>query len=235
MLKRIAFSLSGLLICLLVVATFLEPLLGTEVVKKYFYTSPMVICLWVVTVTVSVLYLFRQAEYKNLITFLLHFSFVIILAGALVTHLFGKYGTVHLRKDNPQNEFIDADGRLTFFDFDKDTENQFVKLLDFRVEYYEGTQLPKDFVSTIELTNDNDVVKGRVSMNKIFLYKNYRFYQQSYDEDGHGVLLSVCYDPFGIAITYCGYALLFFCLISFFFQKKTFFRQTLTRFTSDKL
>ena len=233
MLKRIAFSLSGLLICLLVVATFLDPLLGTEVVKKYFYTSPMVICLWVVTVTVSVLYLFRQAEYKNLITFLLHFSFVIILAGALVTHLFGKYGTVHLRKDNPQNEFIDADGRLTFFEFNKNEGNQFVKLIDFYVEYYDGTQLPKDFVSTIELTDGNDIVNGRVSMNKIFSYKNYRFYQQSYDEDEQGVLLSVSYDPFGIAITYCGYVLLFFCLMAFFFQKRTFFRQLLAQFAAD--
>ncbi len=129
MLKRTVFSLSGLLISLLVLATVVEAFLGTDFVKKYFYTSPFTICLWILTVILSVVYLFRQGVYKNLITFLLHFSFVVILAGSLVTHLFGKQGTAHLRIEQPQNEYVVDDGRSCFFEFSKNAKNQYIKLL----------------------------------------------------------------------------------------------------------
>ncbi|MBO5974424.1 MAG: cytochrome c biogenesis protein ResB [Paludibacteraceae bacterium] len=229
MLKRLAFSLSGLLICLLVVVTLLEPFLGTEAVKDYFYTSPIIICLWGITASISVVYLFRQSVHKNLITFLLHFSFVVILAGSLVTHLFGKQGTVHLRIEQPQNEYVVDDGRSCFFEFSKNAKNQYIKLLDFQVEYYDGTLSPKDFASTIEVSNGEEVVQGQTAMNRVFSYKNYRFCQQSYDEDERGVTFSVNHDPYGIALTYCGYFLLFFSFVTFFFQKNTRFRQLYKR------
>lgn len=225
MLKKLAFSSSGLLICILVVATIIEPFLGTEFVKKYFYTSPLTIGLWVVAVFFLLFYLFQRRVYKNLIVFLLHFSFVIILAGAFVTHIFGKQGTIHLRIDEPQNEFVDDEGIPAFFEFSENNEKQFVTLTDFCVEYYNETLTPKDFVSNIEITDGEQKVFGRVAMNKIFSYNNYRFYQQTYDDDEQGVTFLINYDPYGIAITYCGYLLLFFCLIAFFFQKDTRFRR----------
>lgn len=229
MLKRTVFLLSGLLISLLVLATLVEAFSGTDFVKKYFYTSPFTICLWLLTVILSVVYLFRQGVYKNLITFLLHFSFVVILAGSLVTHLFGKQGTVHLRIEQPQNEYVVDDGRSCFFEFSKNAKNQYIKLLDFQVEYYDGTLSPKDFASTIEVSNGEEVVQGQTAMNRVFSYKNYRFCQQSYDEDERGVTFSVNHDPYGIALTYCGYFLLFFSFVTFFFQKNTRFRQLYKR------
>lgn len=199
--------------------------MGTDFVKKYFYTSPLTIGLWLVAVFFSLLYVFQRGVYKNLIVFLLHFSFIIILAGAFVTHIFGKQGTIHLRVGEHQNEFVDDERRPVFFEFGENVGKQFVRLVDFRIEYYAKTHSPKDFVSTLEINDGEKKVLGQVAMNKIFSYNNYRFYQQTYDDDKQGVTFSINYDPYGIAITYSGYSLLFFCLIAFFFQKNTYFRQ----------
>ena len=44
-------------------------------------------------------------------------------------------------------------------------------------------------------------------MNHILRHDGRRYYQEDYDEEGH-TTLSVSHDPWGIAVTYCGYALL---------------------------
>ena len=64
-------------------------------------------------------------------------------------------------------------------------------------------------------------------MNHIFSYRNNRFYQSQYDSDGRGVTLRYSYDPWGIGITYNGYALLLLSMIGFFFQQRTHFRALL--------
>lgn len=47
-----------------------------------------------------------------------------------------------------------------------------------------------DFVSLLTLTADDGSLHGEVGMNRILVFRNYRFYQSAYDEDGPG------YDPF---------------------------------------
>lgn len=49
--------------------------------------------------------------------------------------------------------------------------------------------------------------------NHIFTYRHYRIYKASFDTDNMGSYLSVNYDPWGITVTYIGYALLFLSLI----------------------
>ncbi|MBR3407868.1 MAG: cytochrome c biogenesis protein CcsA [Paludibacteraceae bacterium] len=61
-------------------------------------------------------------------------------------------------------------------------------------------------------------------MNKPLKFCNYRFCQSDYDSDQQGVVLTYNYDPWGIGITYTGYALLLVAMIAFFFQKQTYFR-----------
>ena len=61
-------------------------------------------------------------------------------------------------------------------------------------------------------------------MNKPLKYHGFRFCQSDYDSDERGVVLSYNYDPWGIGITYTGYALLLVAMIGFFFQKNTYFR-----------
>ena len=64
-------------------------------------------------------------------------------------------------------------------------------------------------------------------MNHIYTYRHYRFYQSQYDMDGKGATLFIAHDPYGIAITYSGYALLLVSMIFFMLQKDSRFRQLL--------
>jgi ABC-type transport system involved in cytochrome c biogenesis permease subunit len=220
--KRLAFLFSGILLVLLILATIIEPVIGTKATIEKIYTSPVTIALWIITVCCSLAYLFQRKVQKNIITFLIHFSFVVILAGALVTHIFGKQGKLHLQLNESENMYVDSDDLVRTFPFT-------IELSDFYLEYYKGTRSPMDFVSKIKIMDDNQETFGIVSMNNIFVYRNYRFYQSSYDANMQSVSFAVSYDPYGIVITYIGYAFLFFSFVAFFFQKNTMFRQLLKK------
>ncbi|MBR2166195.1 MAG: cytochrome c biogenesis protein CcsA [Paludibacteraceae bacterium] len=66
-------------------------------------------------------------------------------------------------------------------------------------------------------------------MNKPLKYHGWRFCQSDYDSDQMGVVLAYNYDPWGIGITYTGYALLLVAMIAFFFQPRTRFRALLNQ------
>ena len=209
-LKPIAFSLMGVIILLLIVATVCEKIISTEFAVRYFYTAPWTIALWALAVIFGGWYLFTVKMYRQVITCLLHFSFVIILGGALITHLFGETGEVHLRMDEAPVQVLNSSISAS--------------LQHFHLDYYPGTRAPMDFVSDIELCDGKQTVSGQVAMNQIFSFKHYRFYQSKFDDDALGTTLSVSHDPWGIGVTYCGYGLLLFAIIAFFFQKRTRFR-----------
>ncbi len=214
-LKSIAFSLMGVIILLLIVATVVEKMVGTDFAVRYFYTAPWTIILWALAVIFGLWYMFTVKMYRQVITCLLHFSFVVILGGALVTHLFGQSGEVHLRLNEAPVQVLHSELQAS--------------LNDFHIDFYPGTRAPMDFVSDIAVTDGNTMAQGQVSMNHIFTYCHYRFYQSAYDMDGLGTTLSVSYDPWGIGITYCGYGLLLFAILAFFFQKQTHFRALLRK------
>ena len=90
----------------------------------------------------------KQRLYKRLAVFLLHLSFVVILAGALTTHLFAKRGTVRLRTGVTEINYIDKEGKVERFPFS-------LKLKEFRIVNYPGTDAPLDYQSVIEhISND---------------------------------------------------------------------------------
>ena len=219
-LDRLAFPLMGIIIILLITASVLEQFIGTEAVIRYVYAAPWTIALWLLTVVCAIYYLCVRRVWRTPFTFLLHFSFVIILGGALVTHLFGEQGQIHLRMDTDKPE----SARLG------DSEMS-VRLADFYVEYYSGTHAPMDFVTKVEISDHGKMVSGTVSMNNIFEYRHYRLYQSMFDSDMRGTILTYSHDPWGIGITYAGYALLLFSILGFFFQKRSYFR-TLLRGTA---
>ena len=200
------------------VATVLEKIYGTEFAREHIYTSLTMIILWGVVSLSAVWYMLRVKLYRKIATFSLHLSLVVILIGALITHLSGKQGKIHLRiGDEPIKEFVVSDGNSFQFPFE-------LSLRKFNLEYYPGTFSPSDFISEILIKDGDKEIAGSVSMNKIFSYRNYRFYQSGYEGDGQGSFLSVSFDPYGIAVTYTGYIWLLLSLILFFFQKKTIFR-----------
>lgn len=151
------------------------------------YGSPLFVAGWGALALISLLVMVCRRLYRRMALFLFHLAFIVILAGALATHLWGTSQSLHLRVG--QTDFV---GKIP------------VTLVDFRVEYYPGTQAPSDFVSTLEINGSPAVV----AMNRVASAKGYRFYQSSYDSDGYGSVLTVTHDPIGIAVTYCGYALL---------------------------
>jgi cytochrome c-type biogenesis protein CcsB len=85
-----------------------------------------------------------------------------------------------------------------------------LKLNDFIIKRYPGSESPSWFESRVVLTDNRRGINEprRIYMNNILKYKGYRFYQSSYDPDEKGTVLSVNHDWIGTLITYAGYLLM---------------------------
>ena len=100
-----------------------------------------------------------------------------------------------------------------------------VKLRDFQLERYPGSNSPKSYASEVTVIGVDETFDFRIFMNHILNYKGYKFFQSSYDDTGEveETHLSVNYDAVGTTVTYIGYVLLFFCLTFILFLKGTRF------------
>ncbi|MCM1032254.1 MAG: cytochrome c biogenesis protein CcsA [Odoribacter sp.] len=165
------------------------------------YTSLPMLTTWGALCIAAIIYMCRRKLWHRPAVAMLHMSFIIILAGALITHLYGTERSLHLR--------IGQSAQVGEYN---------VTLLDFIVDCYPGTPAPRDFISTIAIESDT----GIVSMNNVYKTRGYRFYQQAYDPDGLGTVLTVTNDPAGIAITYIGYAMLLIAMLWITFRKHLF-------------
>ena len=220
-LKKATFGLWIFLLITMIAATIIEKLYGTTVSSTYFYGSPFFIGLWIATTLLSLLYIIKRHIIRNKIVYLLHLSFILILSGALTTHIWGIQGNIHLRQgETPVTTFNKNDGQKADLPFS-------VSLKQFQLTYYQGTFAPMDFISILNVYDGPQMHEGSVSMNHIYTYRNYRFYQSTYDADKKGSTLSIAYDPYGIALTYTGYAFLLLSFILFFFDKHSYFRKLL--------
>ena len=222
LLKRTAFSLLGILLLILTIATILEKIYGTDFVNEYIYSSVPFVILWGVTAITSLLYIIKSKLHRQPVIFLLHLSLLFILAGAFTTWIYGEQGTMRVRQGEQQTSFTDSKGISHQLPFS-------ITLNQFEIIYYKGTLAPMDFISHISVA-DKDChrqIQGKVYMNHIFSYQHYRFYQSGYSEDNEGSVFSVSHDPYGIGITYAGYTLLLLSTVFFFFSPQSRFRQLL--------
>ena len=217
--KYIAYGVMAVLVLLMMAATIVERLYGSPVALRWFYHNPLFIGLWAVVAVSGMEYLVRLGTYKRVFTMGIHVSLVIILAGALVTHLFGESGEIHPREGEPAASFTLDDDSQASLPFS-------VRLESFAIDYYPETTRPSDYRSVITFFPEGAVAE--ISMNHIAKYKGYRLYQADFDEDGKGSILAVSHDPWGVGITYAGYLLLLLSMIGFFFQKDTSFREALS-------
>jgi len=221
--KRLSFSLLGLVILCLGTATFIEHYQGTDVTHKYIYGSSWFVFLWGMLLISALTYCVQRKFHKTASVFLLHSSFIIILVGAFVTSLTSQRGILHLRKGENVNMFL----------LENQTGERYEKIpftvsLDtFIVENYSGTQAPSDYISHITIKHKEVTTHKIVSMNNIVEYDGFRFYQSSFDPDKQGVYLSVNRDPWGIPLTYTGYFLLFFSMLFTLVSPKGGFRKLL--------
>ena len=88
LLKRTAFSLLGILLLILTIATILEKIYGTDFVNEYIYSSVPFVILWGVTAITSLLYIIKSKLHRQPVIFLLHLSLLFILAGAFTTWIY---------------------------------------------------------------------------------------------------------------------------------------------------
>ena len=102
-----------------------------------------------------------------------------------------------------------------------------IKLYDFIMEKYPGTNNASSYASEVQLIDDRKGVREnhRIYMNHILNYDGYRFFQSSFDRDEQGTYLSVNHDFWGSWVSYLGYALLTIGMLLTFFSKNTRFHQ----------
>lgn len=224
MIKKIILILYVLVLISMAVATIVEKSQGTDYVHVHYYGAWWFILMWAVMAALGIYYII-QRKVKRASTWALHLSFIIILTGALITHLSAKRGMIHLRTGQPTNSYIMAsdDGEGM-----KEEKLPFsLCLQDFEAKMHDGTQAVADYSSKFTVMDGNEKSEGLVSMNNIYSHRSYRFYQSSYDEDGKGSVLAINADPFGIPVTYTGYALLFLSLIWMLLDPKGGYRKLL--------
>ena len=224
MVKKIIFTLYILVLISMAVATIVEKSQGTDYVHAHYYGAWWFILLWAVIAALGAFYIIKR-KVKRASTLALHLSFIIILAGALLTHISAKRGMIHLRIGQPTDSYLmaDEDGEGM-----KEEKLPFsLCLQNFEAKMHDGTQAVADYSSKFTVVDGNEKSEGLVSMNNIYSHRSYRFYQSSYDEDGKGSVLAINADPFGIPVTYTGYALLFLSLIWMLLDPKGGYRQLL--------
>ena len=211
-LKNLILVVATAIILILITATIVESSKGTAFVRQHIYTSAWFVVLWAALAVVAAVYIVLRKNKSNVSTsvLLVHASFLVILLGAFTSWNMAESGTIHLRQNETTSTMKDEEGKTKELGFE-------VSLKNFNVVNYPGTDAPMDYVTT--LTANTQEIK--VSMNNIGSFNGYRFIQSGYDSDMQGTTLGVYHDPWGIGITYTGYALLFISLIATMVSKKT--------------
>lgn len=212
---------------LLAVATFIEKYHGTAAAKAMVYYSPLFILLQFLLVVnfIAALIRHRLLQSRKWGLLITHFAFIVILAGALVSFLFGEEGILHLRQGETSGVIAvrTSDGRTATHPLPFEVE-----LVKFTLTRYPGSASPSAYESEVLVHVDGTTRRERIFMNNVLDVKGYRFFQASYDPDEGGTVLSVNRDVAGRNITYAGYLLLLIGFVCCFTGKNSRFR-TLSR------
>lgn len=209
LLHYLPFTLLGVLVLVLAIATVVDRDMPTT--APVIYGSGWFVALWAVVAAAACVHMYRQRLWHRPRVVCLHMALLVILLGALVTHIGGERGFVHLRQGEVTHQYMQRDanqGIITLHDM------PFLMALDtFRVHYDADGVTPADYVSHVTTIDRQGHRQHRISMNRIARLHGYRIFQTSYDEDFHGSLFTVNHDPWGTGITYAGYLLLAIAMI----------------------
>lgn len=204
--SKLPFVLMLVIVVVLGAATFVEEYYGTDYAHLHIYGSWWFTLLWGVLAAAGLWLICKRRMWKRPALFVLHISFVVILAGALTTRLTSHRGMVHLREGessrtcwvkNEEGRYLDT-RKLPFY----------LALRDFQVTYDADGETPSDYVSRVVIATAEHEEEATISMNNIGRVCGYRIYQTSFDDDQRGSTFTVSYDPWGTAITYFGYIML---------------------------
>lgn len=221
--KKLVFSLYAIAVVCMGAATVIEKYQGSEFVSAHIYDTWWFALVWALLAATATVYFVRNRT-KSWTGITLHLSFLVILAGAFLTHISAERGIIHLRLGETTD-------RYTVFTDGTNASSESlpfqIRLNKFSIQYHPGTDAVEDYVSQFSITKDGQTVQGQVSMNRIFTCGDMRLYQASYDSDERGVSLATNSDPFGIPVTYTGYALLFLSLVLMLFDPRGAYRALL--------
>ena len=199
----------------LATGTVFERYRGDVWVADYFYSSWWFIALMALVALGATVSVVQGRMWKRPSVLLVHASVPVILLGGALTTWTGLHGSITLAPGVRTTVIDTGHGSTTALPFE-------MELASFEVLTYPGTHTPMDFVSHV-------VVEGErhdISMNNILRHRGYRFYQEDYDDEGNSTL-SVSHDPWGIAVTYCGYAMLLAGLLALMLSPGGRFRRLL--------
>ena len=216
--RHIVSVLVIILIAVLAAGTVAEKLHGSEFALTHVYGTWWFVGLWALVAGLMVFMAVKCRMWKRMAVCALHSAILLILLGALLTKLTGQHGKMQLEPNRPNSHFfIKEKGEVT------KTALPFSLTLDrFEIATYAGSDKPKDYVSYLRLSDGKTQKDAVISMNHILRHKHYRFYQSDYDEQGNSVL-DVARDPYGISVTYAGYALLFVALMAMLVERRKAF------------
>lgn len=218
--KELLSSYKTTLVLLLVyalmmaVGTFIEESVSTTAAKVIIYYSPSFIAVQLLLIVNFIFALIKKRfiQDKRWGMIILHMALVVILIGAMVTHVWGKEGTIHIREGQTNDTMVIHTSKGVFEEKLPFT----LELLDFNLVRYPGSNSPSSYESDLRIHTNEGTIETKVFMNNVFDIKGYRLFQASYDEDELGTVLSVNQDIVGRNITYFGYSVLLLGFILMF-------------------
>jgi len=210
-LYKLSFVLVIFLVIAIAVATVLENRYDTHYALQHVYGAWWFIALWAVLALAGCWLMYKRRMWKQPSVFLLHLSFLVILIGALTTHITSHRGMVHLREGETCRSYWTKDKQGLY----TQTEQMpfYLALKDFQVQYDADNITPSNYVSLVIIATRKGKEETTISMNNIGRVKGYRIYQTSFDDDEQGSVFTISYDPWGTGITYAGYLLLAISMI----------------------
>ncbi|MDE6578031.1 MAG: cytochrome c biogenesis protein CcsA [Muribaculaceae bacterium] len=176
-----------LLAAVLAVSTFLP----FSVYGEYWFIS-----LWGILGLSLAAVMLKRKLWRTPGSFILHLSFLMMLAGGFCTFISKESGLLHISPGEKKVSFISETTKRTV------RLPEAITLLRFETDYYPGGEIPRDYRSILLVGGDT----ASISMNHILNIQGYRLIQNSYDSEG-GTVLSVSHDPVGIFLSYAGYLL----------------------------
>lgn len=93
--KRLTFALFFLMMVVLAVASLLDNLTGIQGSSESVYHSVPFAAMWGMLVVLALIYIYRRKLWRVPATLMIHVALAVILAGALITHIWGEDGRRH--------------------------------------------------------------------------------------------------------------------------------------------
>ena|GEM_PF-747342 len=218
---KLAVALLVLMLISLALGTIVESRSNPEVAGKLVYYSWWFLgfqLLLAVNVALSLVNLFPWIKgAKGRIGFAItHASLVLIMLGAATTFIFKTEGMLFLWEGESSSIIFQQDARgiitsrhdLPFI----------VRLDDFVLDTYPGTNRPSGFASYVQITDkqDHHSFTAKIWMNNPLKYRGYTLFQSSYQQDHEtgreATVLAVAKDP-GQIIVFGGYITLLIGMI----------------------